>query len=132
MIKSKEERKNMKSQLTLPQYFPYINETQHIPNESSPKLLKLIRTDSCTNQNNQHLINFPSNIPSRTKTSVMIDNIIVATKEKLQTIKRKESKRKKKQKQKMQYPQNSSSTSSYVRTKSSTPHPKTSLSSINR
>ena len=119
----------MKSQLTLPQYFSYINETKHIPNESSPKLLKPIRPDSCINQKNQHLINFPSNILSRTKTSVMIDNIIVATKEKLQTIKRKESKRKKKQKQKMQYPQNSSSTSSYVPTKSSKPYPKTSLPS---
>ena len=86
-------------------------------------------TTKSTNQKNQHLINYSSNILSRTKTSVMIDNIIVATKEKLQTIKRKESKRKKKQKQKMQYPQNSSSTSSYVPTKSSKPYPKTSLPS---
>ena len=86
-------------------------------------------TTKSTNQKNQHLINYSSNILSRTKTSVMIDNIIVATKEKLQTIKRKESKRKKKQKQKMQYPQNSSSTSRYVPTKSSKPYPKTSLPS---
>ena len=60
----------------------------------------------------------------------MIDNIIVATKEKLQTIKIKASKRKTKQKHKIQYPQHSPSNSSYFRTKSSTLHPKTSLPSI--
>ena len=91
----------MKSQLALPQYFPYINEKKSTPNEPSSKLLKLIRSDSCLTKKTQNLINFPSNVLPRTKKSVLIENIIVATKEKLQTIKRKVSKRKTKQKHKI-------------------------------
>ena len=88
------------------------------------KILKQIQPDSCLTQKTQHLIKIPSNILPRTKTSVLIDNIIVATKEKLQTIKRKASKRKTKQKHKIQHPQHSPSNSSYFWTKSSTLHPR--------
>ena len=102
----------MKSQLALPQYFPYLKEKTQTPNDPS-NLLTTIRPDPCITKKIQNTINFPSTISHRTKTSVLIDNNIIATKEKLQTIKRKASKRKTKQKHTIQYSQHSPSHSNY-------------------
>ena len=80
----------MKSQLDLPQYFPYINNKQ-LPqtNLHQQKILKLNRPDSCLTPKIQKLIKFPSNIIPRTKTSILIDNIVVATKKGYKQLKEK-------------------------------------------
>ena len=116
----------MKSQLAIPQYFPYLKDKTQTPNDPS-NLLTTIRPDPCITKKTQNTIKFPSTISHRTKTSVLINNIIIATKERLQTIKRKAPKRKTKQKHTIQYPQHSPSHSNYFRTQSSKLHPQTSL-----